>query len=155
MQTPATSEQKPSLYDQDFYRWIQTTVQALKHRKLEQVDWENLIEEIDSMGRSEKKELKSRLLVILEHLLKLMFWESEKAQNSRGWRNTVIEQRSQLELLLDDSPSLRPIVQEIFAEFYARARSQVLQKSDLPSSCIPTLPPFSAEDALNTDFLPR
>lgn len=155
MQSPTTSEQKPSLYDQDFYRWIQKTVHALKHRDLEQVDWENLIEEIDSMGRSEKKELKSRLLVILEHLLKLMFWESEKAQNGRGWRNTIIEQRSQLELLLDDSPSLRPMVQEIFAEFYAKARTQVLQKSDLPSSCIPTLPPFSANDALNPDFLPR
>ncbi|MBW4484696.1 MAG: DUF29 domain-containing protein [Tildeniella torsiva UHER 1998/13D] len=155
MQSPTTSEQKPSLYDQDFYYWIQQTVHALKHRELEQVDWENLIEEIDSMGRSAKKELKSRLLVILEHLLKLMFWESEKAQNSRGWRNTLIEQRSELELLLDDSPSLRPMVQEIFAEFYAKARTQVLQKSDLPSSVIPTLPPFSADDALNTDFLPR
>ncbi|MBW4463193.1 MAG: DUF29 domain-containing protein [Nodosilinea sp. WJT8-NPBG4] len=155
MQFPTTSEQKPSLYDQDFYRWIQKTVHALKHRELEQVDWENLIEEIDSMGRSEKKELKSRLLVILEHLLKLMFWESEKAQNRRGWRSTIIEQRSQLELLIEDSPSLKPMVEELFVEFYARARSQVLQKSDLPSSCIPTLPPFSAEDALDTNFLPR
>ncbi|MBE9110794.1 DUF29 domain-containing protein [Nodosilinea sp. LEGE 07298] len=155
MQSRTTSGQKPSLYDQDFYRWIQHTVQALKNRALDQVDWENLIEEIDSMGRSEKKELKSRLLVILEHLLKLMFWESEKAQNSRGWRNTVIEQRGQLELLLDDSPSLRPMVQEFFLDSYARARTQVLQKSDLPSDRVPALPPFSVDDALNTDFLPR
>ncbi|PSR16909.1 DUF29 domain-containing protein [filamentous cyanobacterium CCP3] len=155
MQPRTTSEQNPGLYDQDFYRWIQHTVQALKDRDLDVVDWENLIEEIDSMGRSEKKELKSRLLVILEHLLKLMFWELEKAQNSRGWRNTVIEQRGQLELLLDDSPSLKPMVQELFLESYARARTQVLQKSDLPSDRIPTLPPFSADDALNPDFLPR
>ncbi|MGB3201889.1 MAG: DUF29 domain-containing protein [Nodosilinea sp.] len=154
MQPRAPSEQKSSLYDQDFYRWIQHTVQALKHHDLDQVDWENLIEEIDSMGRSEKKELKSRLLVILEHLLKLMFWESEKAQNSRGWRNTVIEQRGQLELLLDDSPSLRPMVRELFRESYARARTQVLQKSELPSDRIPTLPPFTADDALNPNFLP-
>lgn len=62
-----------TLLHQDFYGWIQQTAEALKNRDLDQVDWENLIEEIDSMGRSEKKELKSRLLVILEHLLKLMF----------------------------------------------------------------------------------
>jgi hypothetical protein len=154
MQSP-TSEQKPSLYDQDFYRWVQQTVHALKNRELEQVDWENLIEEIDSMGRSEKKELKSRLLVILEHLLKLMFWEAEKAQNSRGWRNTIIEQRSQLELLLDDSPSLRPWCKSFLWNSMPRLEARFCRKSDLPSSCIPTLPPFSADDALNTDFLPR
>ncbi len=154
MPSPAASENKLSLYDQDFYRWIQETVQALKHRDLEQVDWENLIEEIDSMGRSEKKELKSRLLVIIEHLLKLMFWETEKLQNSRGWRNTIIEQRGQLELLLEDSPSLRPLIQELFPEFYAKARTQVLQKSSLSGEQIPVRPSFSGEHVLDPTFLP-
>ena len=83
-----------TLYDTDFYLWIQHTVEALKQQDWDRVDWDNLIEEVESMGRSEKRELKSRLLVILEHLLKLMFWESEKPQNARGWRNTVIEQRN-------------------------------------------------------------
>ncbi len=83
------------LYDQDFYLWIQTTIQHLQERNLEQLDMENLIEEIDSMGRSEKKELKTRLDVLIENLLILQYWIEEKDDNARGWRNTVVEQRRQ------------------------------------------------------------
>lgn len=154
MASSSTHDALQTLYNQDFYSWIQQTVKALKNRDLDRVDWENLIEEIDSMGHSEKKELKSRLLVIIEHLLKLMFWAEENAQNRRGWRNTVIEQRGQLELLLEDSPSLRPMVQAVFLETYARARTQVLQKSDLPSDSIPQHPPFTSDELLNEAFLP-
>jgi hypothetical protein len=151
--TPTSAVSK--LYEDDFYGWIQHTVEAIKHRKFDQVDWENLIEEVESMGRSEKRELKSRLLVILEHLLKLMFWDSEKPQNARGWRNTVIEQRNQVEMILEDSPSLKPWLADHFAESYAKARQQILQKYGLPGDLFPTQPPFSLEDALNADWLPE
>lgn len=69
-----TTDINKELYEQDFYLWIQTTVKLLREGKLEQLDIENLIEEIDSMGRREKKELKSRLIVLIEDLLKLQFW---------------------------------------------------------------------------------
>lgn len=144
-----------TLYDTDFFLWIQHTVEALKQQDFDRVDWDNLIEEVESLGRSEKRELKSRLLVILEHLLKLMFWESEKLQNARGWRNTVIEQRNQVDLILEDSPSLKPWLVEVFAESYAKARQQTLQKYDLPGDLFPTQPPFSLEDVLNADWLPE
>ena len=149
--TPATVS---TLYDTDFYLWIQHTVEALKQQDLDQVDWDNLIEEVESLGRSEKRELKSRLLVILEHLLKLMCWESEKPQNGRGWRNTVIEQRNQVEMILEDSPSLKPWLVESFVESYAKARQQILQKYGLPGNMFPAQPPFSLENALNADWLP-
>lgn len=151
--TPTSAVSK--LYEDDFYGWIQHTVEAIKQRKFDQVDWENLIEEVESMGRSEKRELKSRLLVILEHLLKLMFWDSEKPQNARGWRNTVIEQRNQVEMILEDSPSLKPWLADHFAESYAKARQQILQKYGLSGDLFPTQPPFSLEDALNADWLPE
>ena len=144
-----------TLYDTDFYLWIQHTVEALKQQDWDRVDWDNLIEEVESMGRSEKRELKSRLLVILEHLLKLMFWESEKPQNARGWRNTVIEQRNQVDLILEDSPSLKPWLTESFVESYAKARQQTLQKYGLPGDRFPTQPPFSLEDVLNANWLPE
>lgn len=144
-----------TLYDTDFSLWIQHTVEALKQQDWDRVDWDNLIEEVESMGRSEKRELKSRLLVILEHLLKLMFWESEKPQNTRGWRNTVIEQRNQVDLILEDSPSLKPWLAESFVESYAKARQQTLQKYGLPGDLFPTQPPFSLEDVLNADWLPE
>jgi hypothetical protein len=62
---------QPNLYESDFYQWIQQTAGALKAKAFDQVDWDNVIEEIESMGRSERRELKSRLIVLLEHLLKL------------------------------------------------------------------------------------
>ena len=68
-----TIDTNKTLYEQDFYLWIQTTLTVLREGKLEQLDIENLIEEIDSMGRSEKKELKTRLVVLIEHLLKLQY----------------------------------------------------------------------------------
>ncbi len=144
-----------TLYDADFSLWIQHTVEALKQQDFDRVDWDNLIEEVESMGRSEKRELKSRLLVILEHLLKLMFWESEKPQNARGWCNTVIEQRNQVDLILEDSPSLKPWLAESFATSYAKARQQTLQKYGLTEDWFPTQPPFSLEDVLNADWLPE
>ncbi|MGF1567411.1 MAG: DUF29 domain-containing protein [Nodosilinea sp.] len=154
MLSPRFQNAVSNLYDQDFHLWLQQTVQALKNRDLDHLDWENLIEEIDSMARSEKKELKSRLIVIIEHLLKLMFWDSEKAQNARGWRSTLIEQRSQLELVLDDSPSLKPWLDEVFLDCYGKARLQTLRKYELPQICFPEMAPFSLADALNPDFLP-
>ena len=148
------SDSKTSLYNQDFYLWIEQTVQALKNRDLNSLDWDNLIEEVESMGRSEKRELKSRLLVVIEQLLKLMFWESEKLQNIRGWRTTVVEQRYQIELLLTDSPSLRPMLQDIFADSYAKARRHTMRKYSLPESVVPVEPPFSLEQVLDSEFLP-
>jgi hypothetical protein len=150
-----SSSSKTSLYNQDFYLWIEQTVQALKNRDLNSLDWENLIEEVEGMGRSEKRELKSRLLVVMQHLLKIMFWESEKSQTLRSWRNTVLEQRYQLELLLEDSPSLRPMLQDSFADSYDKARLQTLRKYSLPETLLPTDPPFSLEQVLDSEFLPE
>ncbi|HBE58627.1 MAG TPA: DUF29 domain-containing protein [Cyanobacteria bacterium UBA11149] len=143
------------LYEQDFYLWIQTTAQLLKERRFEEVEWSNLIEEIESMGRSEKKELKSRLIVLIEHLLKLMYWESEKAYNARGWRNTVVEQRRQICLSLEDSPSLRSLLVDMFRDSYHIAREDTLQKYQLSSNLFPLDPPFTLEDVLNSDYLPQ
>ena len=143
------------LYEQDFYQWIQTTAKLLKERRFDDVAWESLIEEIESMGRSEKKEVKSRLIVIIEHLLKLMYWEAEKTYNARGWRNTIVEQRRQIGLSLEDSPSLRPLLREMFLDCYRIAREDALRKYQLSSDLFPTEPPFSLEDVLNSDYLPE
>ncbi len=155
MPHPFPSSAVSTLYETDFSLWIQHTVEALKQQDFDRVDWDNLIEEVESMGRREKRELKSRLLVILEHLLKLMFWKSEKPQNAKGWRNTVIEQCNQVDLILEDSPSLKPWLVESFVESYAKARQQTLQKYGLPGDLFPTQPPFSLEDVLNADWLPE
>lgn len=143
-----------ALYEQDFYLWIQITVKLLEEGKLEQLDIDNLIEEVDSMGRREKKELKTRLIVLIEHLLKLQFWTEEKDYNGRGWRNTVVEQRRQIIYTLADSPSLKSILNELFLDYYADARNDTLRKYQLSAELFPEQPPFSLEQVLNADFIP-
>jgi hypothetical protein len=134
--------------------WIQTTVKLLSEGKLEELDIENLIEEIDSMGRREKKELKTRLIVLIEHLLKLQYWTKEKNYNARGWRNTVVEQRRQIAYSLADSPSLKSILNDVFLECYQDARNDTLRKYQLPSELFPEDSPFSLLEVLDADFLP-
>ena len=155
METRSQPQFNQILYDQDFYLWIQTTAKLLKEHRFDDVDWENLIEEIESMGRSEKKEVKSRLIVLIEHLLKLMYWEAEKTDNARGWRYTIVEQRRQIELSLEDSPSLRSLLGEMFPDCYRIAREDTLRKYQLSSDLFPTEPPFTLEDVLNPDDLPQ
>ncbi|MDB9451025.1 DUF29 domain-containing protein [Dolichospermum circinale] len=149
-----TIDTNKTLYEQDFYLWIQTTLAILKERKLEQLDIENLIEEIDSMGRSEKKELKTRLVVLIEHLLKLQYWTEEKDYNARVWRNTVVEQRRQIAYTLADSPSLKGILNDVFLDCYTDARNDTINKYQLPSTLFPEQPSFSLIQVLNADFMP-
>jgi hypothetical protein len=143
-----------SLYDQDFYLWLTTTANLLETNKLAELDIKNLIEEIHSMGRREKKELKNRLIILIEHLLKLQHWQIEKENNARGWRNTVIEERLQIELTLEDSPSLKNMLDEIFDDCYQKARQYIFKKYQLSPNFFPKSPDFSVIDALNPDYLP-
>jgi len=152
---PIQTQDQSILYDQDFYLWLETTAQLLKDRRFEEIDRVNLIEEIETMGRSEKKELKSRLIVIIEHLLKLKYWDAAKADNGKGWQGTVIEQRTQLALLLEDSPSLGGMVEAEFEDCYLKARDQALRKCQLPGAIFPLNPPFRPEDILDFDYFPE
>ena len=149
-----TTDLKSSLYEQDFYLWIQKTVELLQQGKLEQLDIENLIEEIDSMGKSQRKELKTRLTVLIEHLLKLQYWTTEKEYNARGWLNTIVEQRRQITYVLADSPSLKSVLKDIFLDCYQDARSDTLRKYQLPETLFPKESPFSLLEVLDPDFIP-
>jgi hypothetical protein len=149
-----TTNTHKTLYEQDFYLWIQTTSQLLREGKLDQLDIENLIEEIDSMGRSEKKELRNRLIVLIEHLLKLQYWIEEKDFGARGWRGTVVEQRREIGYILADSPSLKSVFNDIFLDCYIDARNDTIRKYQLPSESFPEDPPFSLIQILDADFIP-
>ncbi len=120
---------QPSLYERDFYPWVQQTVTALQSRAFDRVAWDNVIEAIESMVRSERRELKSRLIALLEHLLKLHYWADERVFNERGWRNTIIEQRWLIQLVLEDSLSLRTMLDDFDADAYRQAREDPLLKA--------------------------
>ncbi|MEB3337675.1 MAG: DUF29 domain-containing protein [Leptolyngbyaceae bacterium] len=149
-----TSDAPKTLYGSDFYLWVQTTAELLKEGKFEQLDLENLIEEIETMGRNEKRELKSRLTVLIEHLLKLKYWTEEKEANARGWRSTVVEQREQLLDLLKDSPSLKIVLENIFLDCYENARKNNIRKYAISPQLFPEQVSFLLEEVLDEDFLP-
>ncbi|VXD11219.1 conserved hypothetical protein [Planktothrix serta PCC 8927] len=146
-----SSTTKPNtLYEQDFYLWIQTTVQQLKENKLNEIDIPNLIEEIESMGRSEKRELKSRLIVLLMHLLK---WHYQPEKRSESWRSTITEQRICIEGLLEDSPSLKPLLSEVFEGCYQKARLKASDKTGIKLNFFPKESPFSLKETLESSSL--
>src|SRR5512134_2414110 len=100
MSTPA------ELYEQDFYAWTQEQASKLRSGELVTLDLEHLAEEIESMGRSERRELINRLAVLLAHMLKWQY-QPERRGSGKSWRATIKEQRRQVQRVLKDSPSLQ------------------------------------------------
>ena len=140
-----------NLYEQDFYLWIETTAKQLKAGKFVEVDLENLIEEIESMGRSEKRALESNLVILLMHLLKYKY-QREKCTNS--WLSTILEHRRRLNKSFQESPSLKKYFLEVFGECYQDAREQAAIETGLLIDNFPLEVPFIADKCLNKDFLP-
>ena len=139
-----------NLYEQDFYLWIQATAEHLKEGNFDRIDIPNLVEEIESMGRSEKREFKSRLIVLLMHLLK---WEYQPEKRSQSWHSTITEQRICLEGLLEDSPSLQPLILEVFDDCYQKARQKAAEETGIKLNFFPKESPFTMEEALKVGFL--
>ncbi len=134
-----TTKQK-SLYDRDYYLWLDTTVKQLRKRSFESLDLENLIEEVESLGRKERAELRNRLKVLFEHLLKLNYWEKEREWNQRGWNLTIEEQKLQIKRLIADSPSLKSHLAVLSQEAYEDALKITKLKTGLDS--LPENNPF-------------
>jgi hypothetical protein len=143
-----------TLYDMDYQLWLEQTIAQLKVQDFSQVDLENLIEEIESLGRSEKHAISSYLMRLCEHLLKIKYWESERELCLRGWKREVINFRLQIQEALEASPSLRSFLQDIFAKQYKNGRKLFLNASELDAKLIPETPDFTLEQALDEDWLP-
>jgi hypothetical protein len=139
-----------SLYDIDFHLWLTTTAELLRSRQLDDVDFDNLIEEIEDMSGSQRRELKNRLIVLLMHLLKYQYQPSKR---SSSWVGTIWEQFYQIISLLEDSPSLKPYYLEIFNDCYLKAIPAASSETKLPLKTFPPESPFSPEDVINSDFI--
>lgn len=148
---PDPSMQLSSLYETDFVEWIDATVQQLKERRFTELDLDNLIEEMESLGKRDKRELQSRLIVLLSHLLKYKY-QPEKRSNS--WVATIAEQRRQMLLILQDSPSLKHYLVDIFEKCYATARKDAARETQLAVDSFPEICPFTLENILDEDWFP-
>lgn len=144
----------PSLYDTDYQLWLRQTVLQLKAHDFHNLDLENLIEEIESLGKSDKRAISSYLMRLCEHLLKVKYWESERSICFRGWALEINNFRSEIMLILQDSPSLKQFLEEHFPVAYTKARKNLLKVLQLPGSVIPERPNFTLQQALNEDWLP-
>ena len=153
MVTESQQAQKP-LYESDYNLWVVETVQKLQNRELEAIDWENLIDEVSDLSRREKRKLQSLLKRLLEHLLKLKYWENEAERNRRHWRGEIANFRQQIKYQLEDSPSLNSYLKEIFNQSYRDARVIASEKSGLSLGIFPEEPIAPLEQILDENWLP-
>ena len=139
-----------SLYETDYQNWLQNTIHHLHHRNFEQVDWDNLIEELESIGKSEKRALISLLTRLIEHLLKLSYWEKEKERVGNHWASEIVNFRAQIETCLEDSPSLRSQLPALYEKAYPVAVKSVSKLFSLPPNAKITL-----DQALDENWFPK
>lgn len=139
-------------YEDDTVAWAREQAAALRARDFGAVDWTNVIEEIDSVGASERRSLQSALQVIMEHLIKLD--HGKQRDPERGWRVTVATQRVKAERILEDNPSLRRELPELIEKEYRRARRTAMagfaayepERLAEYERAIPTECPYSLSD---------
>ncbi len=147
------ADDRQQLYDRDFYTWALEQARALKEHRTESLDWENLADEVEGLAKTERRELKSRLEVLLLHLLK---WQFQSRRRSRSWRTTIAVQRVKIRQHLEENPGLKPSTPDVLASAYESARIEVtgrfLAKADPqpPDSC-----PWTFEQVMDEQFWPE
>ena len=138
-------------YDEDFYAWTQAQAALLRDEKGAEIDYRNLAEEIESLGKREQHELEHRLMRLLQHLLK---WQYPSIRRGRSWRSTIVEQRQRIAKRLHESPSLRPLVSTVLAEEYPLARLKASAETRLEEATFPATCPWTVAEVLDETFWP-
>lgn len=146
----ASSNQQ--IYGSDFYAWTLQSADLLRQKKFSELDIEHLAEEIESIGKSDKRELLSRFAVLLAHLLK---WQFQAKKRSKSWKCTIEEQRDELIALLQDSPSLKNELASKKDQAYRSAVRKAVRETSLDKERFPDLCPFTLKQCLDFDFLPE
>lgn len=147
-----------SLYDTDFYSWALEQAEALRRAGTARintpvaVDWENVAEEIESMGKAAAKELRSRFATLLAHLLK---WQHQAGRRSRSWEITIRRERRQIAEHLVDNPGLKPRMAELFERAYLDARDEAAIETGLPPETFPEACPYQLDQAMGDGFWPE
>lgn len=140
-----------SLHDRDFYTWAREQAELLRHGRLGELDTTHLIEELDSMGARERRELETRLSILLQHLLK---WQYQPERRGSSWLRTIKIQRIDAKRVLEDNPGLKAKLPELFESAYERARILATDETGMDEADFPEKLPFRVEDVLSTDYLP-
>ncbi len=138
-------------YQADFHAWIEQTVQLLREEHWHQIDVAHLIEEVEDLGKSERRGIASQLTRLLLHLLK---WHYQPERRSDSWLDSITDARTQIELAIADSPSLKPYPAAQLHESYQRARRQAVAQTRLDIAVFPETCPYVLESILDLAWLP-
>jgi hypothetical protein len=139
-------------YEADFLEWVTEQAAALRKARPNSVDWENLAEELDAMGRAERRALASQLERLMAHLLK---WQYQPDRRSKSWQRSICDSRTQIDRLLDDSPSLTGALPELVVVEWTRAVRRASVETGIHASAFPLTCCWSITDLRDADFLPQ
>lgn len=140
-----------SLYDDDVYTWAITQADALRRRSANEIDWDNVAEEIEGVGKSQASELRSRYVILLAHLLK---WQFQPERRSRSWEAAIETQRGVIAEHLAENPGLKSRRDELFGRGYFEARGVAGAETELGRAAFPETNPYTLAQAMDPDFWP-
>lgn len=141
------------LYEEDFVLWIDQTAETIRQRDIKNLDWENLLTEIEALGREQRNKVESYLIPIIKHLLLYQYWHSEKDYCRQGWAEEIDNFRIELEILLR-SKTLYNHGVSILERSYEKAKRSALRKTGFPPKTFPDQCPYSFAEIINFEFLP-
>ena len=133
------------MYETDFVLWSEKMAQLIRDHKFDQVDWENVAEEIESLSRSDRRALRSQVKRVLVHMLE---WDYQPECRTTSWEVTIDDGREQIQQLLNDSPSLIPTVSDVIQDCYPNAVRQASKETGLPEQKFPLTCPFDINQLL-------
>ncbi len=140
-----------NLYDKDVYTWALQQADALRRRSANEIDWDNVAEEIESVGKTEARELESRYTILLAHLLK---WRFQADRRSKSWEISIKVQRVSIARHLEENPGLKPRRDELLGAAYQVARLQAAGETELSEAIFPESNPFTLSEAMDPEFWP-
>lgn len=149
---PAPVTQRKGLYESDYYAWALEQARALRSHSSKALDWENLAEEVEGLARTEARELRSRLEILLVHLLK---WRYQPQKRSTSWRLSIREQRRRIVQLIEENPSLKSTQQASVAVAYEIARLVTARQTRLAEKNFPPASPWTFEQIADSNFWPK
>lgn len=142
-------------YGRDYYGWVQQNVRAIREGRIEDVDWAHVAEELEDMGKSERRALRSQLARLLAHLLKWSFQPRRRRSSEHSWRATIEHARATVRELMQENPSLKPQLPGLFLSAYRDALALVVGETNLPKKTFPASCPWSFNQVMDQAFWPE
>lgn len=143
----ASSVKSKQEYDRDFFKWTKTQSRLLGKGNLDDLDLDNLREEIESLGRNDKRSLRSHTVVLLTHLLKKKY-QAEGQGNSESWNSSILNANMEIKYLIQDSPSLKNELKKIYSQAYEDAKEVAASDTKLSTKTFPKVCPWEIEEIL-------